>query len=199
MNAYDVDVEEVDVEAVFATFPEMETERLRLRELQPSDAADLLRVFCDEEVTRYYDLYAYRSVEEARELIDFFAESFELERAIRWGIARKRDNVIIGTCGYVWLRRFRGEIGYELGRAHWRQGIMSEALGAILDFGFRELDLNRIEALVMVENEASAALLRSLGFQVEGILREHDFFKGRFHDMRCCSLLRRDFYADATD
>lgn len=197
MNAYDTDADDVDVETLFSTFPELETERLLLRQLQPEDAADLLRVFGDDEVTRYYDLYSYQSVDEAREMIDFFAESFELERGIRWGIARKQDNVIIGTCGYVWLRRFRGEIGYELGRAHWRQGFMSEALDAILAFGFEALDLNRIEALVMLDNVASAGLLRGLGFEEEGVLREHDFFKERFHDMRCFSILRRDFYEDA--
>jgi len=198
MNAYESADDDFDVASVFAQFPTLETENLYLRELQPADAADLFRIFGDEDVTRFYDLYAYHSVAQARELIDFFAESFELERAIRWGIARKHDNVIIGTCGYVWLRQFRGEIGYELGRAYWRQGIMSEALPAIVDFGFQQLGLNRVEALVMVDNVASAELLRSLGFHEEGILREHDFFKEQFHDMRCFSMLKKDFYAHAS-
>lgn len=70
---------------------------------------------------------------------------------------------------------------------------MSEALPAIIDFGFHQLALNRIEALVMVENNASAGLLRKLGFVEEGVLREHDFFKEAFHDMRCFSILKRDW------
>lgn len=182
-----------DPESVFAAFPEIETERLILREILPADAEAVYRVFSEPDVTRYYDLDTYDTVEQARELVDFFDESFELERAIRWGITRKTDDTVIGTCGYVWLRQYRGEIGYELARPFWRQGIMSEALDAILEFGFDQLELNRIEALVMTANVASAGLLVSLGFREEGILRQHDFFKGRFHDMRLFSILREEF------
>lgn len=182
-----------DPESVFAAFPEIETERLILREILPADAEAVYRVFSEPDVTRYYDLDTYDTVEQAGELVDFFDESFELERAIRWGITRKTDDTVIGTCGYVWLRQYRGEIGYELARPFWRQGIMSEALDAILEFGFDQLELNRIEALVMTANVASAGLLVSLGFREEGILRQHDFFKGRFHDMRLFSILREEF------
>jgi len=184
------------MEEVFATFPEIETDRLLLREILPDDAPAVFHLFSDDQVTRYYDLTTYTSLSQAEELVDFFDESFELERAIRWGIERKADGALVGTCGYVWLRRFRGEIGYELHSDYWRHGYMSEALDAILDFGFTEFGLNRIEALVMVDNAASAGLLRSLGFTQEGILRQHDFFKGEFHDMRLFSLLKQEYYDD---
>lgn len=178
----------------FEAFPEIETERLVLREIMPDDAPAVFAIFSDAEVMRYYDLNAYQNPDQAAELIDFFDESFEVERAIRWGIERKSDQRLIGTCGYVWLRQYRGEIGYELARAHWRNGYMQEALDAILEFGFDELQLNRIEALVMLENLASAQLLRKIGFQQEGILRQHDFFKEAFHDMRLFALLKDEFY-----
>jgi [ribosomal protein S5]-alanine N-acetyltransferase len=177
----------------FDAFPEIETDRLLLREIMPSDAPAIFSIFSDEEVTRYYDLYTYTDINQAEELIEFFDESFELERALRWGIERKSDNRLIGTCGYVWLRRYRGEIGYELARAEWRQGYMQEALDAIIEFGFNELDLNRIEALVMEQNVASAALLQKLGFRQEGFLRQHDFFKNAFHNMRLFALLREEY------
>ena len=201
MNAYEMEPTKIenepDLDAIFGEFPVLETPNLHLRQLTEDDAADLLAVFADEEVTRFYDLYSYESLDEALELIDFFSESFEVERSIRWGIARKTDNRIVGTCGYVWLRRFRGEIGYELHRTFWRQGIMKEALAAIVQFGFQQLGLNRIEALVMMDNEASISLLRSLGFQHEGILREHDYFKGQFHDMHCFALLKNEWAMSA--
>jgi [ribosomal protein S5]-alanine N-acetyltransferase len=180
----------------FDAFPEIETERLLLREIMPEDAPAVFAIFGDPAVTRYYDLDTYADISQAEELIDFFDESFELERAIRWGIERKADDQLMGTCGYVWLRRFRGEIGYDLAQAYWRQGYMAEALDAILEFGFDELELNRIEALTMVENRASAALLEKLGFCAEGILRQHDYFKGAFHDMRLFALLRQDYKKD---
>lgn len=70
---------------------------------------------------------------------------------------------------------------------------MSEVLPAIIDFGFQQLALNRIETLVMVENSASVSLLHKLDFVEEGVLREHDFFKDAFHDMRCFSILKREW------
>ena len=181
---------------VFASFPEIETERLLLRELLPEDAPAIFRLFSDPLVTRYYDLENYVNVKQAEELIDFFDESFELERAIRWGIERKEDGEIMGTCGYVWLRTHRGEIGYDLHSSFWRNGYMSEALDAILDFGYTEFGLHRIEAMTMLENEASIGLLRSLGFQQDGIMRELEFFKEAFHDMRVFSLLRHEYYSE---
>ncbi|MEM7130636.1 MAG: GNAT family N-acetyltransferase [Chloroflexota bacterium] len=191
MNAYELPPEP-DLDAVFNSFPQLETQRFILRAIEPSDAPALLAIFSDEAVTRYYDLYTYSTEEEAEALIDFFADCFEEERGIRWGIARKEDNLLLGTCGYVWLRRFRGEIGYELGRAYWRQGIMQEAIQAIVEFGYEKLGLNRIEALVMFENQASAELLKKLNFCEEGLLRQHDYFKDAFHDMRLFARLRSD-------
>lgn len=184
------------MENAFATFPEIETERLILREIMPDDAPAIYRIFSDDQVTRYYDLTTYTALSQAEELVDFFDESFELERAIRWGLERKADGALLGTCGYVWLRQFRGEIGYELHRDYWRQGYMSEAIDAILDFGYTELGLNRVEALVMVDNAPSVGLLQSLGFTQEGILRQHDFFKGAFHDMRLFALLKEEYYGE---
>lgn len=192
MNAYSLP-EDHEIDEVFHAFPQLETERLHLRALGMEDAPALLSIFSDRKVTQHYDLYPYTTLAEAEALIEFFTESFEVERSIRWGLERKADRILIGTCGFVTLRRFRGEIGYELGSAYWRKGYMREALTAILDFGFTELDLNRIEALVMLENRASAGLLHSLDFAEEGVLRQYDFFKGAFHDMRLLALLRQDW------
>lgn len=196
INAYSdpiTDSVEESLDAVFCTFPQLETENLLLRRITTGDADALFEIFSDDEVTRHYDLYSYGSLDEVYQLVEFFDECFEMERGIRWGIAQKTNNRLIGTCGYVWLRQFRGEIGYELNRSYWRQGIMREALPAILHFGYTRLRLNRIEALVMTENKASAGLLDALDFCEEGLLREHDFFKDQFHDMRCFAQLKRDF------
>lgn len=178
----------------FDYFPELETEHLLLREITPEDADDVYALFGDPEVTRYYDLTTFTQPEEAIQLIDFFADSFDEERSIRWGIVHKEDDRLVGTCGFVALWEHRGEIGYDLARPFWSRGIMAEALEAVLEFGFDELELNRIEALMMVDNAASAALLLRLGFREEGVLRGYDHFKGQYHDMRLCAILRRDFY-----
>lgn len=181
---------------LFDAFPEIETDNLILREIMPEDRDAVFAIFSDDEVTRYYDLATMRKRKEADELIDFFDERFASESMIRWGITRKGEDLVIGTCGYVLLHRHRGEIGYDLRRNEWGKGVMAEALDAIIDFGFSAMDLQRVEALVMVENVASAKLLRKLDFTEEGTLRNYDHFKGAFHDMRCFSLLKHEYYTN---
>ncbi|MCY7541071.1 GNAT family N-acetyltransferase [Bacillus pumilus] len=80
---------------------------------------------------------------------------------MRWGISLKEDPAIIGSCGFLNLEKqhYRTEIGYELHHDHWRKGIMSEAIAAVLRYGFQEMDLNRIEAIIDPANTASISII----------------------------------------
>jgi ribosomal-protein-alanine N-acetyltransferase len=186
----------MNLDAVFGTFPQLETERLALRELRSGDAASLFAVLGDEEVTEFYDDEVFRDVSQASEQIETWATGFRARRCVRWGIAHRENGEIIGTCGYYGFHNWhkRAGIGYELGRSFWRQGIMTEALGAIIEFGFKRVGLNRIEAVVMLENEGSVKLLEGLGFRQEGVLREYENWgdKGCV-DLMMFSLLRREY------
>jgi ribosomal-protein-alanine N-acetyltransferase len=168
-------------DVVFDTFPHLETERLALRELRSDDAESLFAVLGDEEVTEFYDDEVFRDVSEASEQIEAWAAGFRTRRGVRWGIAQRENGEIIGTCGYYGFHRRhkRAGIGYELARSFWQQRIMTEALGAIIEFGFKRIGLNRIEAVVMVENEGSVKLLEGLGFHQEGVLREYENWGGK--------------------
>ena len=183
------------IDQIFVQFPEYETERLILRQIVSDDAPSIMAIFEDEAVTQYYDLYTFTRITESVELIEYFSESYRSERQIRWGIVRKEDDRLIGTCGFVALHNHRGEIGYDLAGAYWRQGYMTEALEALLEIGFDDMQFHRIEALVMVDNVASAGLLRKLGFTEEGILRDYDFFKDAFQSLRSFSLLEDEYGA----
>jgi ribosomal-protein-alanine N-acetyltransferase len=70
---------------------------------------------------------------------------------------------------------------------------MSEALHAMIEYGFENLHLNRLEAFVLPGNERSSHVLRKLGFVEEGVLREYGFWENQFWDMRCFSLVKRDW------
>lgn len=177
-------------------FPTLETANLRLREIAPFDAEAIFRVFADEEVTRYYDLEAFNNLDQARSHIGRQAARYQRGQLIRWGIAQKSNDVLIGSVGVgIYETNAQGGLGYELARPYWHRGIMSEALTLVIRFSFRTLNLNRLQALVMPGNEASSGLLRKLGFTEEGLLREFAFFKGRYQDLYCFSLLRREWEA----
>jgi ribosomal-protein-alanine N-acetyltransferase len=186
----------MNLDGVFDTFPHLETERLTLRELCSGDAESLFAVLSDEEVTEFYDDEVFRDVSRASEQIEGWAAAFRTRRGVRWGIAQRENGEIIGTCGYYGFHSWhkRAGIGYELARSFWQQGIMTEALGAIIEFGFRRIGLNRIEAVVMLKNEGSVKLLEGLGFHQEGVLREYENWgdKGSV-DLMMFSLLRREY------
>jgi len=184
-----------------AEFPVLETRRLALREFCASDAPAILNMFSQEAVTRYHNVETMQSMEEAVRLVQARQSLFGRGLGLRWAIAlRARPDTVIGSCGFYNVNKgFRSvEIGYDLHPAHWRQGIMSEALTALVEFGFGgglHFPLNRIEALIALGNEASVGLLKKLGFQEEGIRREYGYWKNQFHDLRCLALLRRDWPA----
>ncbi len=129
-------------------------------------------------------------------MIERRAKRFESDRGIRWGIARKSDNYLIGSCGFTWNKEANAaEIGYELASQFWRKGIMSEALKAILQYGFGNREVQFVIAQIMLENIASRRLLEKLDFQSQGILKEHGFWKGKYHDLEQFMLLKSEFIA----
>ena len=185
----------MNLDPAFDSFPRLETPRLILRQIQLADAEALFATFSDEAVMEFYGDLPHRTVEDSHELVRRQHEWYARREGIRWGITRKGEDVVIGSCG---LFKFdeearRAETGYELGRAYWRQGIMSEALGALLTFAFASLWLHRIEAVVDDANERSKGLLRSLGFVHEGTLRQRFFFRGRFWDEHYFGLLHDEW------
>jgi ribosomal-protein-alanine N-acetyltransferase len=120
----------MNLDAVFGTFPQLETERLALGELRSSDAESLFIVLGDKEVTEFYDDEVFRDISQASEQIEAWAAGFRARRCVRWGIAQRENSAIIGTCGYYGFHSWhkRAGIGYELARSFWRQGIVTEAL-----------------------------------------------------------------------
>ena len=180
---------------LFPNFPILKTPRLVLRDLRPSDDLALFEVFKDEEVTRYYDTDVFTDITQAQELITFLNTRYEKGTGIRWAITRQGEDQLIGTIGFnSWNKASQvGVIGYELAKPYWNQGIISEALQAMLDFGFSTDTVNRVEALVMPGNIASVRVLRKYNFQLEGLLREKGYWKGAFHDLEMYALLKREY------
>jgi len=184
----------MSLETVFQSFPQIITENLVLRKIQLADSEALFRILADERVMQYYDDETFREIKQASEQIEAWENGYKSRRCIRWGITCKDDPILIGTCGYYGFHTWhmRAGIGYELACSSWRKGIMTEALNAILDLGFMDLGLNRIEAVVIPENIPSIKLLEKLGFTGEGILREYENWgtKG-FTDLCMLALLRK--------
>jgi ribosomal-protein-alanine N-acetyltransferase len=182
-------------------FPRLQTERLILRELEPTDQEFVHQHFADPDITFYlHDEEPIATRQEAQAIIDFYTEP-GTKSYHRWVIVNKQDYKPIGTCGFhKWEKRHsRVEIGYDLDKEFWNKGFMTEALIEVLKFVFTNMEVNRIEALVHPHNLASIKLLEKLRFQKEGLMREYYFQMGKFHDSLIFSLLRKEWHSTKFD
>lgn len=161
------------------------TQRFVMRPLHAADAPELLALFGDPDVVEFMDIDPLQAVDEALEIVDWAGERRASGQGVRWAIRPAGEGALVGTCGFNTLERDRGrrgEVAYDLAREHWGQGVMSEILPELLEFGFQGLGLRRIEAFVTPGNAASCRLLERHGFALEGTLRDYGFWKGRFWD-----------------
>lgn len=192
--------------------PTITTERLTLRRLVPDDAAALFAIFGDPAVTRYWSHTAWTDLAAAEQRVTDSARGLADGTSLTWGIARRDDDGVIGTCT-LWAishEHRRAEVGYALARAHWGRGYAAEALPPMFDHAFGALALHRLEADVDPRNAASLRALERLGFVREGLLRECYHVAGEVQDAVILGLLARDWRemrgqdvdadsADATD
>jgi len=177
--------------------PTIPAGRVRLRPLADADVPALFAVFSDEQVMRYWSTPPMRDVAEAQALLDDIRASFQQRALFQWGVARREDDRVIGTCTLFNLdrRNGRAELGYALARDCWGQGLMSDALVALVAYAFGPLDLRRLEADVDPRNAASIRIVERLGFVREGLLRERWHVGGEVQDSLILGLLRREWTA----
>ncbi|ACT01209.1 GNAT family N-acetyltransferase [Paenibacillus sp. JDR-2] len=163
----------------FTTFPVLETERLILRSFTQNDSTDadaLFLMLSDSESAKFFGNTPMDSKEKAVLLIGRSRQRFESMEMIRWAITLKDNGTVIGM---VIARDFEleaaGDLEYIILPEYWGKGYMTEALRAVIAYGFDILELKRLQAKVMPENVASLAVLRKLHFQQEGLLRQYPF------------------------
>ena len=176
-------------------FPVLESDRLILRQLTQKDAPDLFEYLTIDEVTQFYDIDNLTEIEEAETIIKYWNDKFHTLEIVRWGITLKNEDRIIGTCGFhKWIKNHhKVEIGCELTPKHWKQGYMTEALLLIINYGFKELELNRMEALHHSENDNSRKILDKLQFKEEGTLYEYFYKNNKYIDVVIHSYLKKNW------
>lgn len=186
--------------AVARGAPTLFTERLSLRELRLDDAAAVAEGAGDKRVARFliavptpYPIALARRWLQGR--IDWWTE----DRGVTLAITRRtQTRQLLGT---VSLRRagHRAELGYWLAASAWGFGFATEACHALVDFGFRELDLHRIYAQVLSGNAASQRVLDKLGMVGEGTKRQHVRKGKKLHDVALYGLLRDEWPASSAE
>jgi ribosomal-protein-alanine N-acetyltransferase len=173
------------------------TLRLVLRPARMRDAQDMYEYSKDPEVARHVLWDAHKSIRETRSVLRNIIRDYRYAPPFTYVIELKGEGRVIGTIGLMNFTRANrsAEVGYSLSRAYWNRGLMTEALGAMLQYCFEGLRLNRVEAQHEVGNPASGAVMRNAGMRHEGTLRKRIFNKGKFHDMELYAILKEEFHA----
>jgi ribosomal-protein-alanine N-acetyltransferase len=178
-------------------FEILETKRLILKKVTPETFVYLFENYPDREIKQLLGLKSDEELIKEKEKSRGGYTTYD-RTIVAFLLVSKESNETIGRCGYHnWYKEHRkAEIGYALNaEEHKQKGFMGEAMEAIIKYGFRIMDLNRIEASTSPENSASQNLLKKFGFQQEGYLRQHYIRREEIQDSLIFSLLKEDYEA----
>ena len=173
-------------------FPVLDTERLLLRRVSKEDAEVVLAGYSDPRINQFMSV-AYHSLYEVKVQLDCYEKLLVDQSGIWWGICLKESGQMIGNGGFHdWHHQHRkAEIGYWLLPEFQGRGLASEAVNAMLNYGFDKMILHRIEAEVEVGNTASSALLTKNGFILEGIRKECEIINEKFINIEMWAKLEK--------
>lgn len=175
----------------FQPFPILETSRLILKQITEKHAPRLHQIRSIPETLQYIPRPLSTGVDAAEQLIALMNEMTLKNDSITWGVFLKEsEEKLVGTMGYYRSDQanHRSEIGYLLDPAYWRKGITHEAIQPAIRYGFEEMKLHTIEAVIHPKNIASRELLLKNGFVKEGLFRENTFFNGEYQDSEIYTL-----------
>ncbi|MDN8592673.1 GNAT family protein [Paenibacillus sp. 11B] len=186
------------IESYFDPFPVLETERLLLRPITYADLDEMYRYCAVPAVSEYTTWDAHQSKEDTKVFIDFIMSQYEADKLGPWGIEDKQTKKLIGSCNYLGCdsNSMRVELGYVLSNEYWGRGIMTEVVSRIIQFGFEDIGLERIQAKCLVGNIGSAKVMEKAGMKFEGVLRKYMKIKNEMQDLKMYAIIRSDYDSD---
>ena len=172
-------------ETSFQVLPQMETERLILRQItdSTSDGRDSLEFINDYSVYRFWGLYDEgrdtngRRRPKKKIKLDYHYKAtmkeYHAGRELTWLLELKETGKVIGEIVlYDFRLQKQADIGYRINKKFWGQGFASEAGQAVVHFGFENLELDRLQIRCFRDNPGSIRIAEKLGFQKEGLIRK---------------------------
>lgn len=176
----------------------IETKRLILRKFREKDAKDMYNNWAsDPEVTKYLTWPAHNSVGASKKIIEMWIDDYNNVEYYQWAIVLKEIDNVIGSISLMGINNEKEncEIGYCIGKAFWNTGIVTEALSAIIDFGFNEIGFQRIAGCHHVKNPASGRVMEKCGLKYEGTLRKIGRDNsGNLVDCKYYSILKDEYF-----
>lgn len=175
----------------FLPFKNLESQRLLLRQITPADVNEIFALRSDTEVMKYVARPLCKNLDDAMVLINMIEQKLFSNEGINWAITLKDNNTLIGFIGHYRIKweHFRSEIGYMLSPEFQGKGIATEAIKLVVDYGFQDMKMHSLEAVIDPQNAASAKVLEKNNFIKKAHYKENEFFEGKFLDSAIYSLL----------
>jgi RimJ/RimL family protein N-acetyltransferase len=157
----------------------LETPRLILRELLSTDDEGIFRLDSDPEVHRYVGQKPIKTIEQARQVIDYIRAQYESNGIGRWAVIEKESNDFIGWAGLKLMKELINDhvdhydLGYRLIRQYWGRGYATEAARATLQYAWEVMHLPDVYAIANIDNIASNQVLTKVGLKSQNTF-EHD-------------------------
>ena len=175
--------------------PTLETERFILRKLSLDDTDDMYEYSKMSDVTEYLTWSPHPDKAYTFEYLAYLQHRYKTGDFFDWAIICKDSGKMIGTCGFTrfFFMHDGAEIGYVINPKYHGKGIATEVVNRVIQYGFENLSLERIEGKFMVENEASRRVMEKNGMVFEGVRRRGMLIKGFYRDVGICAIIREDF------
>ncbi len=180
---------------IFSKIPTLETDRLLLRRMKPSDYRDMYEYACQSRVTEYLLWEPHTDEKQTLGYLEYIQSRYRAGEFYDWALILREQKKMIGTCGFTTLdfTNNSAEIGYVLNPAYWGRGLASEAVACVLSFGFMQLNVHRIEARYMMGNDKSRRVMERCGMAFEGVRRSSLYIRGGYRDIGTCSILSDEY------
>ena len=176
-------------------FSIIETPHLVLRKIRHEDIDDMFNYASDPLVAQYTSWNPHPSLETTTKVVNRIIQSYENDAPLTWAIECKKNNQMIGTGGFVeWDRVTRkAEFGFALSRQHWNKGFGTEILNELIKYGFKSMNLNRIQGICDSNNNGCSRVMEKSGMTFEGELRDSYIKNDQYLDVKIYSMLRKEF------
>lgn len=184
------------IKEIFTNIPTIETERLVLRKILPTDSEDMYEYSKKPEVTQYLTWNIHTNPKQTAAYIRLLQKKYA--EGIFWdfGLECKAEGKFIGTCGFTSFDKDRNsaEIGYVLAPEYWGKGLAKEACTSVMKFGFTVFDLDRICARFIEGNTASERVMQKLGMKHEATYKNSFYIKNSYKTVVEYSISKREFF-----
>ncbi|QUG40022.1 GNAT family N-acetyltransferase [Psychrobacillus sp. INOP01] len=187
----------MNVEIIFGDFPVLESANLVLRKIEDVHLKEVYTIYDNENVFEYCGIIPKHNIQTVSKMIGHFDRDYHKKSRVKWGIFQKyQSSKLVGIIEAMDFNQKVNtlSIGYFLAEDSWDKGIATESVGILVKFLFEEVNVNRIQADVMLANEASKKVLLKNGFMKEGLLRQASLWSGKgVIDLEIYGILKEDY------